>query len=750
MAPVVQKLTTEELMKTSNYQRFTEFMDQVLEELDETEAVVSLDEDECPDCIPSQLLNNISAECAKLKARNAIDALPENKLTLLISYAMRSLTVVKNISAGPDVQDDLDSDDMLHKLVCAAEAALFVCNIYTCKSTKFLQEDNIDAIIKFVQFQLRETIFPSFDPVYTFETKKKMEKKKNKTKTASHQKEISQLYHKIVEITKVLVQLYNKFHFVDTITIHASALGVEPFFVDNIETLQFVCLDLVTSIFQNEKYAVHRKNILAEILASVDRLPHSKRNLRPFKLTNNGGNIQMMTALVLQLIQCSVVLPEAFAFDENATNNKKRPTTDANKQKTDKDTYILTKYDTALSIGGNFLTTFLNKCKSRSGDTDFRPLFENFIHDLLTTVNRPEWPASELLLSLLGTLLVKYMSDKSIDQSIRVVSLEYLGIVAARLRKDTVEARCKVDTMDQLIKLIRQEQEKEGDNSGMDSIIEVDKEEQRTEFLQKILLDYLDVNAQEDNVAWSHAKHFYLTLWYRDIIKLKRQIREGEKGYASRKKTARRKKRFDSDEEDDESNSDSDDGNTRKNKNKTIDEELNLQIFRALDDRKKYLLSKIMLYGGTNVDADDIKTYLDYNNANLIAQYLASKRPFSQSFDMYLQKIILVVRENSIAIRTKAMKCLSNIVEVDQSVLGRKDMQIGVAQKLLDTAISVREAAVDLIGKYILSDVELVDQYYDMLSKRILVRICTASQNRRILTDNLNVFRIRVFLSANE
>ncbi|XP_063699884.1 nipped-B protein [Culicoides brevitarsis] len=720
LAPVVQKLTTEELMKTSNYQRFTQFMDQVLEELDETEAVVSLDEEENPDCIPSQLLNNISAECAKLKARNGIDALPENKLTLLISYAMRSLTIVKNVSAGPDVQDDIDDADILHKLVCAGEAALFVCNIYTCKSTKFLQEDNIDAIIKFVQFQLRETIFPSYDPVYTFETKKKIDKKKSKTKTAYHQKEITQLYHKIVEITKVLVQLYNKFHFVDTITIHASALGVEPFFVDNIETLQFVCLDLVTSIFQNEKYAAHRKNILAEILASVDRLPHSKRNLRPFKLTNNGGNIQMMTALVLQLIQCSVILPESFAENENVNTTKKR--TSASDTKTDKDTYILTKYDTALSIGGNFLTTFLNKCKTRSGDTDFRPLFENFIHDLLTTVNRPEWPAAELLLSLLGMLLVKYMSDKNIDQSIRVVSLEYLGIVAARLRKDTVEARCKVDTMDQLIKLIKQEQEKEGDSASKDSIIEINKEEERTEFLQKMLLDYLDVNAQEDNVAWSHAKHFYLTLWYRDIIKLKRQIREGEKGYASRKKTARRKKNFDSDEDDDdENNSENEsDDDTKHRKNKTIDEELNMQIFRALDDRKKYLLSKIVLYGGTNVDKDDIKTYLDYNNANLIAQYLASKRPFSQSFDLYLQKIILVVRENSIAIRTKAMKCLSNIVEVDQSVLGRKDMQIGVAQKLLDTAISVREAAVDLIGKYILSDVELVDQYYDMLSKRIL------------------------------
>lgn len=68
------------------------------------------------------------------------------------------------------------------------------------------------------------------------------------------------------------------------------------------------------------------------------------------------------------------------------------------------------------------------------------------------------------------------------------------------------------------------------------------------------------------------------------------------------------------------------------------------------------------------------------------------------------------------------MKCLANIVEVDPLVLKRKDMQMGVNQKFLDTAISVREAAVDLVGKFVLSNEELIDQYYEMLSTRILVR----------------------------
>lgn len=82
---------------------------------------------------------------------------------------------------------------------------------------------------------------------------------------------------------------------------------------------------------------------------------------------------------------------------------------------------------------------------------------------------------------------------------------------------------------------------------------------------------------------------------------------------------------------------------------------------------------------------------------------------------------IFLISENSIAIRTRAIKCLANIVEVDPLVLKRKDMQIGVNQKFLDQAISVREAAVDLIGKYVLNSEELIDQYYDIISQRILV-----------------------------
>ena len=46
------------------------------------------------------------------------------------------------------------------------------------------------------------------------------------------------------------------------------------------------------------------------------------------------------------------------------------------------------------------------RCSGGKDEEDFRPLFDNFIQDLLTTLNLPMWPASEVMLTLLGMLLV--------------------------------------------------------------------------------------------------------------------------------------------------------------------------------------------------------------------------------------------------------------------------------------------------------------------------------------------------------
>jgi len=70
---------------------------------------------------------------------------------------------------------------------------------------------------------------------------------------------------------------------------------------------------LVTTIFS--RYDKHRRLLLDDILASIARLPSSKRGLRTFRL-NVEQHIQMLTSLVLQLIQCVLALPEKLGVVE--------------------------------------------------------------------------------------------------------------------------------------------------------------------------------------------------------------------------------------------------------------------------------------------------------------------------------------------------------------------------------------------------------------------------------------------------
>jgi cohesin loading factor subunit SCC2 len=50
---------------------------------------------------------------------------------------------------------------------------------------------------------------------------------------------------------------------------------------------------------------------------------------------------------------------------------------------------------------------YIIRCNTVGKDEeDYRPLFENFLQDLLVTLNKNDWPATEVLLTLLGRLLV--------------------------------------------------------------------------------------------------------------------------------------------------------------------------------------------------------------------------------------------------------------------------------------------------------------------------------------------------------
>ncbi|CAG9828593.1 unnamed protein product [Diabrotica balteata] len=713
--PVLEKLSQEELMETNTYHKFNKSIEHVLRSGEDID-VADIGEDGMIQeeyLLGRNVMQELCTEAAKLKILGAMEMIPTEKLTRLLNI------LELNIRGGDRVSPISDEDNesirqlwletAMERVMGAADACLVCMYIMTSRnmSKRVYLEEVIDRVVLYIKYQLHNTIFPSFDSTYRLDNKKKDGRRKKNTQVS--EKGILVLYTKISELVNLLAELLNIQILTDTSVLHASSMGVSPFFAENVSELQLACLKLVTTIFT--KYETHRRLLLDDILASIARLPSTKRSLRTYRL-NSEEHIQMLTALVLQLIQCVVALPDNFLQKEGRDkSNDKVPS------KVDTDILICNKYEKATSTAGTFLTVFLNKCGNKQEDIDYRPLFENFVQDLLSTVNKPEWPATELLLCLLGKMLVKNFSNKGTDMSLRVASLDYLGVVAAKLRKDSVLSRCKLNTIDQMIKDIKQEEQKDSDekvskNKKKNNVVTNDHE--RAQFLQRVLLDFLAVNAQNDE-AYKYARHFYIAQWYKEAVSEKTQLAMGDKKNNSSREHNHRSKRY-RDEENDESEEETE-------KDKKSSEQENTERFAQIDEKKKFLLSKIKPFQETISSGNRVQvfqTYIDYSSAELIAQFLASKRYFSQSFDQYLKAILIVLKETSIAIRTKAMKCLTMIVEADPSVLGRHDMQMGVNHSFLDHSTSVREAAVDLVGKFVLSRPELISTYYEMLSARIL------------------------------
>ncbi|XP_022054799.1 nipped-B-like protein A isoform X2 [Acanthochromis polyacanthus] len=671
------KLTQEELMESSTFKRFLASIDNILENLEDVDfTAMAADDDEIPQelLLGKHQLNELGSESAKIKAMGISSRIPSDKLVKLLNILEKNiqdgskLSTLMNHDHDAEDEERLWRDLIMERVTKSADACLTALNIMTSAHMPkaVYIEDVIERVLQYTKFHLQNTLYPQYDPVYRVDPHGggMLSSKAKRAKCSTHkQRVIVMLYNKVCDIVSNISELLEIQLLTDTTILQVSSMGITPFFVENVSELQLCAIKLVTAVFS--RYEKHRQLILEEIFTSLARLPTSKRSLRNFRLNSSDQDgepmyIQMVTALVLQLIQCVVHLPnDKDVFDEYET-------------KVDQDVLITNSYETAMRTAQNFLSVFLKKCGSKQGEEDYRPLFENFVQDLLSTVNKPEWPAAELLLSLLGRLLVHQFSNKQTEMALRVASLDYLGTVAARLRKDAVTSRM--------------------DQRSIDRILQESPGNDETQQLQKALLDYLEENAETD-ASLVFARKFYIAQWFRDATT------EAEKSMRNQNPK----------------DEDSSDGPQHAKDLETTGE-----IMQRAEKRKKFLRTIIKTTPAHFTTLKMNSDTVDYEDSCLIVRYLASMRPFAQSFDIYLTQILRVLGESAIAVRTKAMKCLSEVVAVDPSILARSDMQRGVHGRLMDNSTSVREAAVELLGRFVLSRPQLTEQYYDMLIERIL------------------------------
>ncbi len=119
---------------------------------------------------------DLASEAAKLKSLEAMDSVPTDRLVKLLNllqWNIRDGSKVAPIASADDDDDEADDDRLFLELAAervmrAAECALCAMNIMTSKNMnkRVYIDDVIDKVAMFVRYQLQNTIYPSFDPVY--------------------------------------------------------------------------------------------------------------------------------------------------------------------------------------------------------------------------------------------------------------------------------------------------------------------------------------------------------------------------------------------------------------------------------------------------------------------------------------------------------------------------------------------------------------------------------------------------------
>jgi cohesin loading factor subunit SCC2 len=190
--------------------------------------------------------------------------------------------------------------------------------------------------------------------------------------------------------------------------------------------LQMATIGLVTAVFR--KFPMHRGSIIEDIFPLMLKIPTSKRSMRAYSvrynscpspqstqnlttslfsnMLTNGQEphyIQMITALILSLIQSCVVRPTFISSSE--ANNKNDESEDEESHQANNNDQYPTKLASGLRgcqvIADAFAIQMLQRCSRKGEDggaSEFRPVLCNLVEDLLLVLMIPEYAAAQMLL----------------------------------------------------------------------------------------------------------------------------------------------------------------------------------------------------------------------------------------------------------------------------------------------------------------------------------------------------------------
>ncbi|WOK99668.1 nipped-B-like protein A isoform X1 [Canna indica] len=683
------------------------------------------------------LVNHIMS----IRSKKVLQLIPLDTLVRLINVLDRQIQCAQGLSIDGDGNSDVDAANLV---LCALESTHASLGImaYQDMPKQLYREEVIERILDFSRHQIMGVIAAcnplhnlpkpsengSFDgeeddddddldnPNGTVAKRRRYNRSVGTRKSAGSKVSAS-LYstvQKLCSILGFLKDLLTVVRLSDTCILQLVKTSFSTFLADNIQLLQLKSINLICGVYAS--YTQHQGFLVDETLQLLWKLQFNRKAIRVYHLPDEEQKqIQMITALLIQLVQFSSSLPESLKAASNwnavvdASSDLSTPAECC---------------EAATKTCCLFWASVLGRLTApKSQDMlESKTILENIIMDLLATLNLPEYPASASILEVLCVLLLQNVGLKSKDISARCMAVDLLGTIAARLKRDAVacsrdrfwilqevvdandvsDARrdacsvclkvrganiichlCKrcfhsdclgISGQEMLIRdwschiclckkqlvalnsFCKMQSKDNGKINIVSTSTTSDDCESVTglEVIQQILLNYLQQNGSEDD-ANLFTRWFHICLWYKD-------------GSQSQEKVIYYLARL---------------------KSKSILRDSGSSLLLSRDGAKKICLA------------------LGQNNS------------FSRGFDKILSVLLASLVQNSPVLRAKALRAVSGIVEADPEVLCDKRVQSAVEGRFCDSAISVREAALELVGRHIASHPEVGLKYFAKVAERI-------------------------------
>ncbi|KAB2011309.1 hypothetical protein ES319_D09G010600v1 [Gossypium barbadense] len=681
-------------------------------------------------------------EIMSVRAKRLLHLVPVDILVKLLRVLDHQIHRAEGLSIDECEHQD---SDVFSLVFCALESihASLAIMAHNDMPKQLYHEEIIERILEFSRHQITD-VMSAYDPSYRALHKPSengaveddddeepdaelgsASKKRRSTKTAKAKKSamnkvsgaVNAILQKLCTILGLLKDLLLIEKLSDSCVLQLLKTSFTTFLVDNIQLLQLKAIGLLTGIFYS--YTQHRTYIIDEMVQLLWKLPVSKRALRAYHLPDEEQRqIQMITALLIQLVHSSANLPEAL----------KQTSIGSPILEVSVDAGYLTKcHESVQDTCCHFWTRVLQRLASVKTQeaSELKLMIENLVTDLLTTLNLPEYPAAAPILEVLCVLLLQNAGLKSKDTSVRAMAIDLLGTIAARLKHDALLNRKDKFWISE--ELLSVDDTDRSYPKGACSICFDGKEEKvlyRCQGCQRFFhSDCMGVREQEGPNR----------SWYCQFCMCKKQLLVLQSYCESQYKDDEKPKR---------GRSESSKSSDPITKVEIVQQMLlnHLQDAASADDAHlfvrwcylclwykdgpksqqnfNYYVSRLRSKAIVR-DSGTVSSLFLRDSVKKIALALGQNNSFSRGFDKILYLLLVSLRENSPVIRAKALRAVSIIVEVDPEVLGDKRVQVAVEGRFCDSAISVREAALELVGRHIASHPDVSLKYFEKVAERI-------------------------------